>query len=319
MAGDSQFGPAPDFGVPPRTSLPQPSVLATLRQAVDAALAEGVAAARVYARVVRPALAAATSAAGPAPAAGHAALARSAAQAAVARLAGAHPTSDEGLGRRGAVLVPPGALGELDARLLLDVLEAGGWRAEAVPLDRDPAAVVAAVEHGRYELAIALAADAPQVLAAQRACALVRRLAVPPLIVAVAFDTGVEPGPVAADASASDPAALPELLRRRLAGGGARWGVRLTREGDGLVVAPVGVLDATTAQRLRDIVDSRRGLYPRILLDLRELLVADAEGLSALAAWDAEQPWCPTVAALADERTLKALDAAGLGGVLPVA
>ncbi|HEX6620187.1 MAG TPA: hypothetical protein VF024_11040, partial [Solirubrobacteraceae bacterium] len=84
----------------------------------------------------------------------------------------------------------------------------------------------------------------------------------------------------------------------------------------GLVVAPVGVLDAASAGRLRAIVDSRRRLYPRIVIDLRELEGADARGLGALAAWDAEIPWDPTVAARGDERALTALRDAGFAGPL---
>jgi hypothetical protein len=95
--------------------------------------------------------------------------------------------------------------------------------------------------------------------------------------------------------------------------------VRLARDGAGLVVAPVGVLDVTLVQRLREIVESRRMLYPRILVDLREPLTANEPGLTALVDWDAEEPWEPTVAALADQRALDALDTAGLSGHLPLA
>jgi hypothetical protein len=35
--------------------------------------------------------------------------------------------------------------------------------------------------------------------------------------------------------------------------------------------------------------------------------------------WDAEEPWEPIVAALADHRALDALDTAGLTGMLPLA
>lgn len=132
-----------------------------------------------------------------------------------------------------------------------------------------------------------------------------------------------EPDPLAlrmaADAFVGDADALPPLLRRRLSGRGARWGVRLARDAQGLVVAPVGVLDVTSVQRLREIVETRRLLYPRIVVDLRELLAADALGLGALVDWDAEQPWHPVVAALADQRALDALETAGYADVLPLA
>jgi hypothetical protein len=97
------------------------------------------------------------------------------------------------------------------------------------------------------------------------------------------------------------------------------WGVRLHRDGAGLVVAPAGLLDGGSVARLREIVETRRTLYPRIVIDLRELLDPDATGLGALVSWDAELPWDPTVAALGDQRTLDALDRSGLTGALPLA
>jgi hypothetical protein len=78
------------------------------------------------------------------------------------------------------------------------------------------------------------------------------------------------------------------------------------------------MLDPVSVARLREIVESRRTLYPRIVIDLRELLEADEPGLTALVSWDAEQPWDPTVAALGDPRTMAALEGAGLGGALPL-
>ena len=91
------------------------------------------------------------------------------------------------------------------------------------------------------------------------------------------------------------------------------------RNGGGLVVAPAGRLDGVSVARLREIVETRRTLYPRIVIDLRDLLDADATGLDALVSWDAELPWDPTVAALGDPRTLAALDRSGLAGALPLA
>ena len=101
--------------------------------------------------------------------------------------------------------------------------------------------------------------------------------------------------------------------------GGAPWGVRLQRSAAGLVVAPVGILDVMSAGRLRDVVDSRRGRYGRIFLDLSELFAVEEEGVAALIAWDADAPWRPVVWALDHERSVRALRDAGFEGALPVA
>lgn len=327
MAGDPQFGPAPDPGAPSRaqTPLTRRDPLA-LREAVTAALAAGEGPGAIYARVLRPLLMAA-----PGDAAGggggpiadeRRALARSAAQAALAELVTHLPTTDEGLGRRAAVLVPAGVLGELDGQALADALDAGGWSVVKVALDQDAAAVVDALGAAGAEVAVAPAGDAAQVLAAQRALSLLRRTTAPPLIVGVAFGTAGQASGMAADHVVGTPDALAPLLRRRTGRGGHStipWGVRLGRDGAGLTVAPIGLLDPSSVARLREIVETRRTLYPRIVLDLRELMTADADGLGALVAWDAELPWDPTVAALGDARTLAALAEAGLTGALPLA
>jgi MerR family transcriptional regulator, light-induced transcriptional regulator len=322
MAGVSQFGPAPDSSAAAAASVPLPlRDPVALRAAVDAAIAEGRPAGAVYAQIVRPWLALYADAGGGGPVADtHRRMARSTAQAALAGLAAAHPTSAEGLDRRAAVLEPPGPLGELDARLLADVLEAAGWSVTLVGLAAQPEAVVATVDAHEAELVVLPAADAAQVLAAQRACQLLRRANHPPLIVGVAFDADREPVALGADHFVGTANALAPLVRRRLGGhGGTPWGVRLDREGRELVVAPLGVLDGASVVRLREIVESRRTLYPRIVIDLRELRRADAHGLGALVAWDAELPWDPTVAAVGDERALTGLRDAGLEGRLPLA
>jgi hypothetical protein len=282
MAGEPQFGPAPDPSAPRRAQTPP-----TTRDPL--ALRETILAA-------------------------HAAL---------AELAGRLPATDEGLGRRAAVLVPAGVLGELDGQALTDALEAGGWRVDAVTLDQDAAAVVDAIEAMGAEIVVAPAGDAAQVLASQLALSRLRRVAAPPLIVGVAFDaaTTVHASAMAADHVVGTTDALAPLLRRRMGRGGhgpVPWGVRMGRDGAGLTVAPIGLLDPSSVARLREIVETRRGLYPRIVLDLRELTAADADGLGALVAWDAELPWDPTVAALGDPGTVAALAEAGLTGALPL-
>jgi hypothetical protein len=324
MAGIPQFGPAPDHGAPTRAQTPHPmrDPLA-LREAIDAALRGGEAPGAVYAQVLRPLLADEAVAGGGGPIADdRRALARSTAQAALAELVARLPTSDEGLGRRAVVLAPAGALGELDGQALADALDAGGWSVASVALDQDAAAVVDAIGAAGAEIVIAPAGDAAQVLASQLALSLLRRVTAPPLIVGVAFSAHAASSGMAADHVVGTADALAPLLRRRMGRGGhgpVPWGVRLDRDAAGLVVAPIGLLDPPSVARLREIVETRRTLYPRIVLDLRELMAADADGLAALVRWDSERPWDPTVAALGDPRTVAALAEAGLTGALPLA
>lgn len=327
MADHAQFGPAPDTSVPPWTQTPplMRDPLA-LREAITASLTGGLAPGEVYTRVLRPLLgepgAAAVAGGGGPIADDRRALARSAAQAALAELVACLPTTDEGLGRHAAVLVPAGALGELDGQALADALDAGGWRVDAIRLDQDAGAVCDAIVAAHAEVVVAPAGDVAQVLASQRTLSTLRRVTAPPLIVGVAFGSAGHASGMAADHVVDSTDALAPLLRRRMGRGGhgaVPWGVRLGRDGAGLTVAPIGLLDPSSVARLREIVETRRTLYPRIVLDLRELMSTDAEGLLALVAWDAELPWNPTVTALGDPRTLSALAEAGLAGALPLA
>jgi hypothetical protein len=276
MAGETQFGPAPDSGARGwRATTPQTlrDDAVALREAMKAVRAQGA----------------------------------------------ALPLSDEGLGRRAAVLVPVGMTGELDGRALADALEAGGWTTRLVGLDQDAAAVCDEVLAARVEALLVPVADAAQVLASQHALSLIRRLNAPPLVVGVTFSAAAGAASVGADHVVEDVDALAPLLRRRLGGSEAAvpWGVRLHREDETLVVAPFGLLDPTTVARLREVVETRRALYPHILIDLRELDALSTSGMTALTSWPAETPWPPTVSALPDPRTLHALSLAGLTGTLP--
>ncbi|WP_155891945.1 STAS domain-containing protein [Conexibacter woesei] len=326
MAGDPQFGPAPDHGARRRRAVtPQPPRdPVALREAMEAALAADVGTGATYRDVLRPFLAAVGDAGGGPAADDRRAVARSAAQAALAELSAVLPTSDEGLGRRAAVLAPAGVIGELDSRALADVLDAGGWSTQLIGLDREAGTICDEVLDARVELLVLPVADAAQVLASQRALSLIRRLNAPPLIVGVTFASMSDASAaVAADHVVGDTDALPSLLHRRLGGGGpgaaVPWGVRMHRDGTTLVVAPFGVLDDTTVGRLREIVETRRTLYPAILIDLRELDSLSTSGLTALSTWSTETPWPPTVSALRDTRTTTALSTAGLSNTIPFA
>src|SRR4051794_38803219 len=117
MAGDPQFGPAPDPSAPTRAQTPPTTrdPLA-LREAIASALGDGEGPGAIYARALRPLLAErgpgdSAVAGGGGPMAGERrAVVGSAAQAALAGLVGHLLTTDEGLGRRAAVLVPAGVL-----------------------------------------------------------------------------------------------------------------------------------------------------------------------------------------------------------------
>jgi hypothetical protein len=325
MAGDPQSGPAPDLVARrPRATVPPqiPRDPVALREAIEAALAADLGASATYRDVLRPFLAAVGDAGGGPLADDRRAIARSAAQSALAELSAVLPTSDEGLGRRAAVLVPAGGVGELDGRALADALDAGGWSTRLVGLDREAGAICDDVLDARVEALVVPVADAAQVLVSQRALSLIRRLNAPPLIVGVTFaSAGGSTPSVGADHVIGDTDALAPLLRRRLGGpgGAVPWGVRLHRDGTTLVVAPFGLLDATTVSRLREIVETRRTLYPAILIDLRELDSLSSSGVTALSTWSTETPWPPTVSALRDTRTTTALSAAGLTGTIPFA
>lgn len=60
------------------------------------------------------------------------------------------------------------------------------------------------------------------------------------------------------------------------------WGVRLERIGRAVIVAPSGRLDATGADRLREVLMSRDGDYDMVVLDLRDLVAVDAAGVELI-------------------------------------
>src|SRR4051812_49917639 len=59
----------------------------------------------------------------------------------------------------------------------------------------------------------------------------------------------------------------------------AAWGVRLERVGRAIVVAPAGRFDAAEVQRLRDVLESRRGAYESVVVDLRDVVDVGEPGL----------------------------------------
>jgi ABC-type transporter Mla MlaB component len=73
---------------------------------------------------------------------------------------------------------------------------------------------------------------------------------------------------------------------QRLPGPGLRrWGVRLSRAGHALTLAPTGRLDGTSVTRLADVALTRMGTFDRLLIDLRDLAEIDVAGVRDLAGW----------------------------------
>ena len=136
----------------------------------------------------------------------------------LAGLAGRLTPGSSGAGRKAIVSCSPGELHVLGGRMVSDFLEADGW--EVLPLGADtPADALAALAGDEGVELVALSTALPShLLAAGTACAALRRLPNPPLIVAggQAF-AGDErrARAVGADAYAGDPATLLALLAER--------------------------------------------------------------------------------------------------------
>jgi len=268
------------------------------RAALGAALDAGVAPGDAYAHVVRPAVRALER--GPGDDA-RMRLAHSIGRSAVADLALRHPDAPAREKACG-VLTPPGIVGELDARLLADALEADGWDAVTLPLGIPAEGVAEAVRRATVGALLVPASDADQLLSARLPCATVRRLPDPPLVVGVQLETRADAAQLPVDALVTGMDALRALLDERLAAAPPRWGVRLARDSDGLTVSPTGVLDAENVARLREVVDSRLGLYDVITIDLAALASCPDDGLEALSGWRDGAAWDRTLRVVGDDR-----------------
>jgi methanogenic corrinoid protein MtbC1 len=137
----------------------------------------------------------------------------------LAGLAGRLTLGNSGGGRTAIVSCSPGELHVLGGRMVADFLEADGW--EVLPLGADtPAEELAALAEREGVDLVALSTAVPvHLLATGTACAALRRLERPPLIVAggqaFAGDEG-RARAVGADAFAGDPATLLRLLAERV-------------------------------------------------------------------------------------------------------
>jgi hypothetical protein len=256
------------------------------RAMITAAADRGVGGGRLYVDVVRPALA---ELAGP-DRSPSARLAAGIGEAVLADLVRRLPVSERGATRRAAVLsCRMGGIEAVDGNLAMDFLEVGGWTVER--LDGDgflPAR--SELAHGAVELAVAVIAGPEDALRLAPACTELRRLADPPVILLCDFSgrsaSAAAPAALGADAVVHDPDELVRCAAQRLpVPGQRRWGVRLSRSDDTLLMAPTGCLDATSAGRLADVALTRLGSYSCLVLDLGDVAAIKPDGVRALAGW----------------------------------
>ena len=140
-------------------------------------------------------------------------------QAVLAGLASQLSPGDGGGGRRALVSCSPGEMHAIGGQMVADFLEADGW--DVLMLGADvPAAELARLAEEEGVAVIALSTALPEhLLAAGTACAALRRLPEPPLIVAGGRGFGGDEArarAVGADVFARDPAELLRILAERL-------------------------------------------------------------------------------------------------------
>lgn len=193
----------------------------------------------------------------------------------------------------------------IDAMIAIDFLEADGWIVEHVAGREEPPdgslAPGAAVE-----LAVAVTAGPQDTLELVPMFTALRRLPDPPVILLCDFSERQEHhaaiASLGADALARHPSDLVAQASRRLPGPGERrWGVSLRRQGDALVLAPTGRLDAISVSRLAEVALSRLGTFSSLILDLRDVAQIEAGGMLDLG----RPPWLELAPAVwGDARTL---------------
>jgi anti-anti-sigma regulatory factor len=194
-----------------------------------------------------------------------------------------------GVGRAAVLSCRDQGIEAVDGSVAMDFLEAEGWNVDQVTAGTSlPDA--AGVAGAGIELVVAVTAGPQDALALAQVCTELHRLPDPPVIVLCDFSG--RPAPRAAstalgaDAVALDPEDLVRCAARELpATGHRRWGVRLSRLGTTLSLAPTGCLNATSVGRLADVALSRTGTFDRLIVDLRDLAEVDVTGVHHLAAW----------------------------------
>jgi hypothetical protein len=267
-----------------RAALDAPDVRRARSLIADAAR-DGMPVGRLYVDVVRPALAELEQVDAP-----RGRLALGIGEAILTDLVSALPLGRvAGTGRAAVLLCRETGIESLDGSVATDFLADDGWTVDRVGDDGPAAQFPNAACASGIELAVAVATGAEDVLRFASMCTMLGRLPDPPVIVVCDFSgtrTSRTAAVLGADVIAHDPLELVRCAAERLPSPGhRRWGVRISRLGDALVLAPTGCLDATSVDRLADVGLTRVGTFSRLVVDLRDLAEIDRSGLTRLAAW----------------------------------
>ncbi|WP_205699428.1 hypothetical protein [Conexibacter sp. SYSU D00693] len=200
--------------------------------------------------------------------------------------------------RCAVVAVGRGPLDALDGRAISDALDDAGWDVRELTPDTAPDEVRVLAARDCAELAVLPTSSATDVLVMAPAYRLLRRMADPPVIIACSLageDELARARGVGADDHVTSLADLLASIDRHLPGADKRrWGVRIQRPGDDLVLTPTGILDADSVARLRDVAASRSGTFARLLVEVGDVAERQPAGLRALGLW-ADEPGGPHV------------------------
>lgn len=280
------------------------------RRMVAAASDRGIAPGRIYVEVVRPALAAFQRPGRHT----RSRLAGGLGNAVLADMVACLPVGDRhGVGRAAVLSCREGGIEAVDGRVAMDFMACDGWSVDRLARRGQVRAIA---RDGAIELAVAVTAGPEDAVRLAPVCTGLRRLADPPVIILCDFSGRSRhraASPVlGADAVAHDPQELVQCAAERLPEPGERrWGVRLSRHGSDLVLAPTGRLDATSMSRLVDVAETRSGTFARLVVDLRDLAEIAPAGALALGHWPDRLPGVE-VRVLADAGVLVRLRSTGV-------
>jgi hypothetical protein len=283
-------------------------------QAADAGVAPG----ELYVSVVRPGLAELQRPGLSVPAR----LAAGIGEAILADLVARLPVSERpGAGRAAVLSCRDHGIEAVDGSVAMDFLECDGWTVDRLENEVSESVTEVARTRG-IELAVAVISGPEDALRLAAACTELRRLPDPPVIILCDFSgrsrqsaASTALGP---DAVTSDPQELVRCAARRLPGPGLRrWGVRLSRRGSDLLLAPTGRLDATSVGRLADVAATRQGSFDRLVVDLSDLAEIMPAGVTALGLWPARLPGID-LRLVADPQARRRLDATGVAVLMTV-